>query len=151
MRARLLFITIILSLFVSGWGTVLAAAVCPHMAARPSCCHAMCRHGRMAGMGMTDDMQMSLCSAQNPVASEAKAFSQPLEVCAYCLGHSQLPLRPILREADQTKRGVKISAPGAPAQPDSSISLRVTAVLPGPHAPPEAIPARHILLSIFRI
>jgi len=152
MRARLLFAGIILSLFVSSWGTVLAAAMCPHMAADHSCCHAMHKHGRMTDMAMTSDMQMSPIAVQSPAASQANTFSQPLEACAHCLGHSQLPPRPVtLREADQTKRGVKISAPFAADGPNSLIPLRVPAVLPRPHAPPGVMPARHGLLSVFRI
>ena len=145
---------LLLSLMLSAWGNVLAAALCPHMGQDHACCHAQfahhpATHQGMAGMQM-DEMQAEPVTEQK---TEAEAFSQPVEQCEHCMSHSQLMSLPAtLREADQTKRGEDVVSPLALSEPASVSTPFVTVVPERDHSPPGAeLSARHVLISVFRI
>jgi hypothetical protein len=155
MRNRFLSTGILLlALLVSAWGNVLAAALCPHMAADHSCCHAQFSHSsashEMMGEMQMGDMQMTPAAPAH--GSEGNAFTQPGMSCEYCIGYSQMTATPnTLRQATQTKHGIELSAPLAPSQSITVASSFVPSVTSRQHAPPGDISSRHVLLSVFRI
>lgn len=148
MRARSLFIGIIFVLFVSGWGRVLAATLCPHMAQDHSCCHAL-----MAGSGSHEamgDMQM-MPAAPSPEPGTG-TLGQPVEACAHCIGHSGIPATPVAaHEANQAKRIPDVDAPLALMPLALSAPSFILAISSRQGSPPGVTGSRHVLISIFRI
>ena len=154
MRARFLLITVVLALFVSSGGGVIAATLCPHKALDHSCCHAMAGHNSASHEAM-NGMQAMGDTQSEPVAESkftVNALSQPVEACAHCINHSQLSTSPAtLREANQAKRGVEAPAPLAVTTLASLETSFAPTLSSREHAPPGASPARHVLNSVFRI
>lgn len=148
MRARSLFIGIIFVLFMSGWGRVLAAALCPHTAQDHSCCHAL-----MAGSGSHEamgDMQM-MPAAPSPKTNTG-ALGRPVEACAHCIGHSGLPATPVAtREANQARRIPDVNAPLALMPLAPSAPSFIPAISARQGSPPGVSVSRHVLIGVFRI
>lgn len=154
MRARSLISGTLLLLFVSSWGSVLAAPLCPHMAPDHSCCHAMnapspMSHQAMDGMHGMSNMQMEAVPVESP---DSRAFIAHETACEHCASQSHLPATgTTLREAGLVKSSLEIAAPLA----ITPFALPITAILPAvlsrPHAPPGATARLHILISLFRI
>ncbi|MFN2598503.1 MAG: hypothetical protein ABR563_15130 [Pyrinomonadaceae bacterium] len=135
---------------MSAWGTVLAAALCPHMQRDHACCHAQVAQDH-AAHEMTGDMQMTP-DVESAQGAEVTASDKPIEGCDHCMGRaSQSPLTVTLREADRTNPGSDCAAPVV-ASGSCDLALPFTAQLPSrEHSPPEASVHRHVLISVFRI
>lgn len=180
MRTRFLYSGILLFALLAGaWGNVLAAAFCPQMAQRHSCClvqetpesgksHDAMGDIQMHDMHMGDvqmgDMQMGdvqmgdmqMGDMQMPQAmdqeTETNVLARQDAGCEHCMSHCQLPTVPnTLREADQTRSGEHVAAPLALADPVSLAPSFVLRVHSRQHAPPGATPSRHVLFNTFRI
>jgi hypothetical protein len=162
---RFLLIASVLMLFVSGWGHVLAAALCPHVKAEHSCCPAQATASHDHGLSSSheamqmDGMEgMDMQTPAAPVAEtlttggDANSLGQPLEDCAHCMGHSQLPITPVAAgTADQSSRSAELAAPPATSL-ISPIAPTLTALVSSrPHGPPGTSAPRHVLINIFRI
>src|SRR5829696_10251314 len=92
---RLLLICVISLLFVSGWGHVPAAAVCPNMQDMPGCpmqsaSTSASPHAGHEGMEM-GDMQMP---ASANAESEVGALERPLVSC--CASRPEIPPAPVV-------------------------------------------------------
>jgi hypothetical protein len=82
---------------------------------------------------------------------DVSAFELPLETCAHCLNHSQLPLSSFaLRETESAERCADLTAPQA-VQQVSFATLPSLPLEPREHAPPGEPSPRHILINVFRI
>lgn len=155
MCKHFLFAGILLLALLSGaWGKVLAVAMCPRMGQEHACCrarvaHHHASHHEMAGMQMGDEQSKPVAEQK----TDANAFSQPVEACAHCLEHSQLPASPTtLREAEQSKRGTEVTPTLPPARPATVVAPFTGTILAREHAPPGvASSARHVFISVFRI
>jgi hypothetical protein len=151
MMKRLLLISVISLLFLSGWSNVLAAAFCPNMQEMPGCPMqrretSASTHEGHEGMEM-DDTQMASSNKE----SKAHALEQQLASC--CLSQPEIPPAPVIasRGAEQSKRDTgAILRPAfkALAPTHSSFSLPVTS---RQHAPPGASTLRHVLISVYLI
>jgi hypothetical protein len=164
---RFLLIASVLMLFVSGWGHVLAAALCPHVKAEHSCCPAQkqeaARHDHglsasheampMDGMEGMDMQTPATPVAETPtVGGDANSLGQPVEDCVHCMGHSQLPTPPVaVGTADQSSRSAELAAPPATSLVTPPIPALTALVTSRPHGPPGASAPRHVLINIFRI
>lgn len=151
---RVLPILAVSLLFVSGWGRVLAAAVCPQMQVMATCPmkandHSPASHEAM-GMGEMHGMQMSETAVSD---GEINAINLPAASCAHCLTGPEHPTSTVLavKGAGQPDR----DAGAAPGQPVKSFKPPAPSFVPpaltGPHSPPGTSTARHILVGVFRI
>jgi hypothetical protein len=149
---RLLLISVISLLFVSGWSHVLAAAFCPNMKDMPGCTmqtgNTSTSTSSHEGMEM-GDMQMTPGSAEGEV--NANALERPLVSC--CAARPEIPPSPVIasRGAEQSKQNLgAILKPAlkAIAPPTTSFAPPVTS---RQHAPPGASTPRHVLISVFLI
>lgn len=160
---RLLIITYISLLFVSGWSEALAAFSCSHMAQDHSCCQMMndASHGHdfassaHEGMAMADGIKMT--SPDAPVANEIiNAIGRPSETCADCIGRADFPIAPVMT-ASAVEQSKRVAASSAPPAASSAPLLASTLTSPRQasssvtDAPPGVSSDRHILISIFRI
>jgi hypothetical protein len=153
MRQRLLSTGILLlALFASVWGSVFAAAFCPHVKLGHACCRTRRGHDQSAH-AMAGEMQMGdtqMLPAADPV-NEGDAISQPVEPCEHCMGRSQAPAVSFaLVEINRTHH--RADAPPAASSQLALSSTSFTAhVTSRQHAPPGTSTTRHVLINIFRI
>ncbi|HEX8143751.1 MAG TPA: hypothetical protein VF553_14215 [Pyrinomonadaceae bacterium] len=167
MRRRLLFTVILLcALTLSGWGSVLASALCPHMARASAVAHAA------AAEGMDDDHDccpakraetQKHCSDSSHEAAgemeemhgskaEPQLLAQPSEPCSHCVSHSSLPPTPVSpRESHQSSSEVKHAATQEAKSFAPSDAGYVSAIIPVQGAPPVPPARKHLLLSVFLI
>ena len=141
-------------LLASVWGSVLTAASCPHAKADHACCHAHATHHPASHAGM-EEMQMndSRGGAMAGRESDGEALGQPVGLCEYCMGRSQLPAHPAaLQETGQSKRGADVEPTLPPAELGPDAAAFTHSIPAREHAPPRATnSARHVLISVFRI
>ena len=148
---RLLLISVISLLFVTGWGHVLAASFCPNMQDMPNC-HmqtgnvSISPHKGHEGMEMGDKQ-----TRQSAPQSKAGALERPLVSC--CASRPEVPPAPVIpsRGAQQSKQDLgAILKPALKAitRPASSFAPPVTS---RQHAPPGDSTPRHVLISVFLI
>lgn len=161
----------LLALLVSGWGSMLAAALCPHaganlpqavLADEHSGCHAKNeqteehhsgsrsssrnredRHGMKAG-------QMAALRLHGD-KSKIAALTLPAGTCTHCVGQNELPSTPASAQALTL---LKRDAGKIIVQPTTPMSLPAAFTAqfaPTQHAPPGLTNHRHILLSVFLI
>jgi hypothetical protein len=160
MMRRFLLTASVLLLFVSGWSQVLAASLCSHTPGAHACCrtkeasHAHEQASSHQGMAMDGIESMEMPSGEAaPAGNESViSFGQPLEACAHCLGHSQSQTVPVNSiTSDQSGRGNETLAPPVPVEATPLASAFATSITSRQHAPPGAMTARHVLISVFRI
>src|ERR671938_1306166 len=153
----------LLALTLSGWGNVLAAALCPHAgmsrtqlsvkdhsgcsakADEASGDHAAMQHQTMHGMKMRTE------TASQNHDSGMVAFSQPMGTCAHCFGRDQSPTT-----ANTRALTLKKIETGAELEQPAGLSASLAIVFtpqfaPTQHAPPGQANRKHLLLSIFLI
>jgi hypothetical protein len=151
---RLLLISVISLLFVSGWSHVLAAAFCPNMQDMPGCpmqqtaSASTSRHEGHEGMEMGDGQQLK------PAVTEGKAgaLERPLASC--CVSLPEIPPAPVVasRGAEQSKQDLgAILKPATKAIAPHACAL-ARPVMSRQHAPPPLASApRYVLISVFLI
>jgi hypothetical protein len=154
MRQRLLFTgTMLIALFTSAWGSVFAAAFCPHLKLGHACCRTRRGHDQSAH-AMAGEMQMGdtqVLPAADP-ASEGDAISQPVEPCEHCMGRSQAPAVSFaLIEVSQTRHGEDAPPPAISSRLAPSSTSFTAHVTSRQHAPPGSSITRHVLINVFRI
>lgn len=151
---RLLLISVISLLFVSGWSHMLAAAVCPQMQVKASCPMQMREHSNSSheamAMGEMGDMQMSETTVSE---DEVNAVNLPLGSCPHCFSKSEYPTSTVIdvKGVEQSKRDL-----GAILQQTIKAFSPLTTLFAPPvasrqHAPPLATTARHVLISVYLI
>ena len=140
----------LLALLVSGWGNVLAAALCPKMQVA-SCClmktthDSASQHEAMAMDGM----------AMMPAAEvEANSIGQPAASCAHCLSSPDLPFKSVgtvnsVRESERNlSAAVAASVLRSLAAFSSSFAPPISS---RQHAPPGSSTSLHVLINVFLI
>jgi hypothetical protein len=156
----------LLALLVSNWGSVIAAALCPHagmsqsveMAEDHSCCraklekaeehhkgaHQEAAHGTKAKP--TSNIHLHDSSSSNI------ALGQPAGACAHCVGQSELPYtHATVRELTLQKRDAGKMVKRTVILPAPPIAVAVAHLSPKQHAPPGLSGRKHLLLSVFLI
>jgi hypothetical protein len=158
----------LLALLVSGSGSVLAAALCPHAGSSQSqaaaaedhaCCRAKLekteaprRHSHSSHQEKAHCTKTSSASASHNHGGGGAVFKQATEACAHCIGRNELPATPAsVRELTLQKRAASkmVGHTAVPAQPPTAISI--AHFTPTQHAPPEPAIRKHLLLSVFLI
>jgi hypothetical protein len=148
---RLLLISVISLLLVSGWSHVLAAAVCPDMQDMPNC-HMQTENVSTSSHEGHEGMEMGDKQMTSPVeASEANALERPMASC--CASRPALPPSSIIvsKGIEQPKKelavvlkqALKVIAPPSPSFTPLLTSRQ--------HAPPTSLTPRHILISVYLI
>lgn len=139
-------------ILVSGWSSVIAATLCPHMMAQDhSCCDAMETDAQNKAMGDTQ-MPMPISEITGDT-TDAIAAGQPAQPCPHCVNHSSVPASTIFAASvfEQSKRNISASAFQANSLLTTLISSFTTNVIPKQKAVPGAATERHVLFSVFRI
>jgi hypothetical protein len=157
MRRKLSIIgVLLLALCLSGWGSVLAAALsCPHAAAQDhSCCHDkhaqkkaqdLCSTPEHEAMG---DMQMM---AAPVVADAATLRATGTTPCAHCMERSEIPATPDAFQLNQVRRSVDVAAPHTPTPLAPFAALFTPPVRSRQGSPPGTLTRKHLLLGVFII
>lgn len=154
LSSKLISLLLFIALSAGGWGSVLAAAVCPHVGSTPKPvleakphCHADAPPAAMSDMEMPVEARASL----EPLSRDAQAL-QHNETCAHCLTHSAPVPAPVsLRQKNESKRAADVIAPDSVPTLVAPQPLLALPVLTRQGAPPGASTRRHILNSIFLI
>ena len=167
MRRLFSFIGIaLLALLVSGWGSMLAATLCPHAGANQSQavteehsdCHAKTEQAgehhsgsRSSRSEATHDAKATPVTARRLHGENVAAFTTPSGTCTHCVGQNELPATPAsVQELTLQKRdGSRVVE-----QTATIVSLPVVFTVqftPTQHAPPGLTNRKHILLSVFLI
>lgn len=147
----------LLALLVGGWGSVVAAAFCPHMAANQaqaedhSCCLAK-REG--VGANHSSSHHHATHGAKKKQASAASHLHHDsvAGTCEHCVGQNEFPATTAsARELTSQKRdaGKMIAQSVMPLALPVAVSLSRFA--PTQHAPPKPAFRKHLLLSVFLI
>src|SRR5437763_12849392 len=82
----------LLALLVSGWGNVLAAALCPKMQVA-SCCLMKTTHDSAS---QHEAMSMDGMAMMPAADVEANSMGQPAASCAHCLSSPDLPFKSVI-------------------------------------------------------
>jgi len=165
-QRRNIFISLLLcALALSGWGSVLAAALCPHGMKAPAqlstptvtdehaTCHAESnktaphhsapKHEAIAG---------TAAEAVPQTKDEARTLTTPAHSCWHCISHSNLPSAPVNpRESQPNARETN----QAPAEDKGTFAPPVVgfvpAIRPVQGSPPGQRVAKYLLLNTFII
>ena len=155
---------ILLALLVSGWGSTLAAALCPHAGmnqalpvAEDNSCHSLKIETTAAphqGEHHQVRHELKLKPAARPHQGGGQtALGQPLGACGHCVSQSELPIAPAsMRELTLQKRDAGkpfVSQTMLTALPAMAVS--VSRFVPSQHAPPGIAPRKHLILGVFLI
>ena len=159
MHKRFLATTVITTaLLFSQGGSLLVAALCPHLQSGMASCeaeasaskggHEGMSHGDMGHMGHAE-MKHEHGSRANP---DALALTQPVDPCQHCSVHSRKNQNTVsLRETEAAKRSTDLYIPLEFSQ-IARLSVGAVPVLTSrAHGPPGDSTRRHILINIFRI
>lgn len=172
MRRQLLFICLLLcALMLSGWGAVLAAALCPHAATAGRAAsvvesmsmeddHACCpardegaagasEHCSQASQEATHEME-AMASTARPTP---QAVAWPAASCAHCIGRNGLPAAPAKAASDAAQKrqdAHRLTAQETKLVAPHALSF-VSTISPTQGAPPGPAARKHLLLSVFLI
>ncbi len=151
MHKRFLATTVLAaSLLFSQGGTLLVAALCPHLRSGMASCKTQLTDPTMSHEDM-GHMEMNHEAVSN-ADPDAVSFGQPTGSCLHCAVHSRTtPNTASFRETEAAKQSSDLNIPLQ--------SSRVASVTPSPvvvltsraHGPPGDQTPRHILINIFRI
>lgn len=177
MQKRHLFnVLLIGSILLGMWGNVIAASFCPRFALNRDCdlthvssppkqivhqpsCHKEMRDSEMEDMQMEAapdsepeaDVEASPVEFTSEVTNDKVAWELPSEPCSHCLSHSQSALGAVSSVAavDPSKRLIETNSP--PVKLAALPLFAFQTIVPMEHGPPGESPARHILISVFRV
>jgi hypothetical protein len=157
---------ILLALLVSGWGSVLAVALCPHAGMNQALpvtedhsCHSTKLETTSADHQQAAHHEAALDLKVKPVAVPQlhsgghAAIGKPSGNCAHCVGQSEFPAAPAsvreltLQKTDEGKL-VLTQTPLA-ALPAAAVS--VSRFVPSQHAPPWLAARKQLILCVFLI
>ncbi|HEV2914185.1 MAG TPA: hypothetical protein VGX92_12965 [Pyrinomonadaceae bacterium] len=169
MRRQFSLIVILLwALNVSGWGGVLAAALCPHAAqmaaakgpaASPlktkehASCHAKAdQSASQSSMASSHEANADGKAPSSTREAGPLALTEPARSCQHCVSHRGLPTEPVKTRDSQPGR----TDAGNLYSPDAKtiappVFEFAQAVVPTQGAPPGRQARRHLLLSVFLI
>lgn len=165
-QRRNIFISLLLcALALSGWGSVLAAALCPHgmRASTPvstptgkgahATCHAESnktaahhsapKHEAIAG---------TATEAAPQTKEESRTLATPLHSCWHCISHGNLPVAPVNpRESQPNGRETNQTAAEEKGTFAPPVFGFVPAIVPVQGSPPGQRVAKYLLLNTFII
>lgn len=154
---------ILLALFISGWGNVLAIACCPHNLTnqqKATTVGQSCHDVKSTNAGTKDsisDHHATHGSTTEPAATAGPneydaALDRNAGTCTHCIGDGDLPAtQGSVREFVLQKRGSdKLIAQSTPLSAEP-VGFTISRFVPTQHAPPGSAGDKHLLLSVFRI
>lgn len=157
---RSLLIAVVMVVSVSGWGAVLAAALCPHMQRDHACCAAKAsgahQHGQMMahheGM-MMEGMEEMTAPATSAIDENARAITGTESSCGHCMSQPGPPARSIIvaRADDQSRKELRAAPAQTPNLTSPFIASSTSLITSRQNAPPGDQSPRHVLISVFRI
>jgi len=147
---RLLLISVISLLFVSGWSRVIAAAFCTDMQDMPGCHMQQAKASTSRHEGH-EGMEMGGRQVRSPVvATEANSLEGPMASC--CASTPALPPASLeMRGAEQPKKQSGAVLQNAHKALGLPTAISNPPVLSRQHAPPEGSTPRHVLNSVFLV
>jgi hypothetical protein len=171
MRRLVSFICIsLLALLVSGWGSMLAAALCPHagatlpqatLAEDHSGCHAKTEQAKEHHSGSPgssrDEAMHDMKARQMPALrlhrdkSNIAALALPAGTCTHCVSQNELPSTPASARALTLQKRDAVRIVEKVTTPVSLTAVFTPQFTPTQHAPPGLNNSRYILLSVFLI
>lgn len=157
----------LLALLVSGWGSMLAATLCPHagadlsqavLAEEHSSCHAQTEQTQEhhstsltnSSEAMHDAMPMPALRLHDDKSNIA-ALTLPAGACTHCISQNELPSTPASAQALTLQKRDAGKIVEQTATPISLPAVSIAQLTPTQHAPPGLTNSRHILLSVFLI
>ena len=154
MHKRFLAHTVLgIALLFSQGGTLLVAALCPHLQSGMASCEAQLSAPTMSheDMGHMGHMEMEQEPASQPDADVATP-GQPISPCSHCAVHSRTtPNTASLRQAEAAKRSVDLNIPLQVSRVAPLAASPAAVLTSRAHGPPGDPTPRHILINIFRI
>ena len=141
-------------LFAQG-GSLLIAALCPHLRPVEGSCHTTVAEPEMAHHEISAMAMGTVDSLDEPILNpdpNAVSLDQPSEFCPHCAVHSRSTPNDIsLRAAESSRRFDSFANPGVVAASVTFETPSVAVLLSRAHGPPGTSTPRHILINIFRI
>ena len=142
------------ALLLSQGGSVLVAALCPHLRSpKPVCDMSMERpamdHSEMAHHGMVQDA--SLPPTVSDSGDRGEAIRHGDEPCSHCAVHSRSDSSSPFRMADVVKRSTDLDIPDTVAVVGPVVTVNFAVLTPRDHDPPGQARPRHLLINTFRI
>lgn len=154
MPKRILVTTVLaVGLLFSQGGTLLVAALCPHLQSPAASCEPPQESAAMSheDMGHMGHMEMAAEPASQP-DYDAFALSQPVDPCSHCAVHSRTTQTiASLRATEAAKPSVDLNIPLEVSKVAPVAASPVAVLTSRAHGPPVETTARHILINIFRI
>jgi hypothetical protein len=165
-QRRNIFIGLLLcALALSGWGSVLAAALCPHgmKASVPistptgtgehATCHAESNKAAAHHSAPQHEAIAGMATEAAPQTKEAsRTLETPSQSCWHCISHSNLPAAPVSpRESQSNTRETNQTAAEDKVTFAPPVVRFVPAVLPVQGSPPGQLVAKYLLLNTFII
>jgi hypothetical protein len=159
MHKRFLATTVITTaLLLSQEGSLLVAALCPHLQSGMASCEADASASKSGHEAMShDDMgHMGHAELKHEQASQpdanALALGQPIDLCEHCSVHSRKNQNTAsLRETEAAKRSADLTIPLDSSRIAPVSVVAVPVLTSRAHGPPGGSTRRHILINIFRI
>ena len=162
MHKRFLAITVITTaLLFSQGGSLVVAALCPHLQSGMASCetgastsksgHEAMSHDDMGHMGHMAhaELKHEQASQANP---DALAVAQQIDPCRHCAVHSRKNQNTAsLRETEAAKRATDLYIPLEFSRIAADSVAAVPVLTSRAHGPPGDSIRRHILINIFRI
>jgi hypothetical protein len=150
----------LLSLLVSGWGNVFAAAFCPHIASKHrtrmmeghSCHLEMTEPSSPTSQQAMDGMEMTTPVAQRSGDSRIIPVGQFTGTCSHCLEKDNSPVTPaISRELSSQKRDAGASLEKSATPVAALTTFFSPKFVATQNAPPGTANRKHLLLGVFLI
>src|SRR5436853_4491618 len=150
---RLLLISVISLLFVSGWSRVLAAAICPKTQAMTACPMQIGDKPTSSHEAMEMDEMGDMQMPPTITDGEANALSQPMGLCPHCFSQPNQQNSTVVasKGVDQSRKDFGSALQQAIKVITPQTSSFAPPVASRQHAPPGASTARHVLISVFLI
>jgi hypothetical protein len=156
MHKRFLATTVITTaLLFSQGGSLLVAALCPHLQSGMASCEAKASASKSGHEAMShEDMGHAEVKHEAPSQAnpDALALAQPADPCPHCAVHSRKNQNTAsLRETEAAKRSTDLNIPLEFSRITPVSVDPVPVLMPRAHGPPGDSIRRHILINIFRI
>ena len=163
---KLLSISFIIALLASGWGSVLAATMCPH----EGCMTAVAakRHSASQAEGLSSQKghcsgsteqpknqsheEAAPASAELPTKKRFDAPHQPTSDCFHCMGAPALPVRSSDESVpSQTHHDAGVASPNVTRTPVVPRVASFPAITPTQGSPPTPAEPKYLLIQVFLI
>lgn len=156
----------LLALLISGWGSALAAVLCPHAGMNQALpmpedhsCHstkfeatAANQHHRGEHQEATHEDKMKPVGIPQLQGDGHTALGRPAGTCAHCMSQNELPATPAsMREVTLQKREAGKLVVQKTLLITPPLAVSVSRFVPSQHAPPGLSAPKHLIFGVFLI